>query len=177
MTITARLLTRREVLALSILMAIATDAAPQSMTPMRDEIKSFSDAFAVRVYPSNPYSHRIKIEMKVYDQAFAEIPANIAPKEFTLGSNGSRSVTVIVPFNGSNERKVRICTESIPFPNQQTQIRTQICGNFLGSGCPTDRSSCHRGTGRHGEGRGRLLSQPKSKRLQSARRFAATGPG
>ena len=108
-------------------------AVAQSMSPMRAEVQSFTDTFAVRVYPANPYQHRIRIEVKVYDQHFREIPGAVAsPAVFTLGSRFARPVTVMVPFEGEAQRKVRICTESVPFPGQTTSIKAQICGKFLG---------------------------------------------
>ena len=110
----------------------ATPAGSQSMSPMRGDVKSFSDNFAVRVYPANPYGHRIKIEVKVYDQNFQPVRARVTPSAFMLGGDASRPVLVVVPFDGADSRKVRICTESIPFPNEQTQIKAQICGKFLG---------------------------------------------
>ncbi len=108
-------------------------ANAQSMSPMRGEISSFADRFAVRVFPANPYSHKIKVKVAVYDQDFFPVEgATVTPQEFLLGGGISRPVLATIPFDGNKERKVRICTESIPFPNQQTQIRTQICGKFLG---------------------------------------------
>jgi hypothetical protein len=107
-------------------------AAAQSMTPMRGEVRSFTDAFAVRVFPGNPYDQRIRVEVHVYDQDFQPIDAQISPSAFLLAGQASRPVLVVVPFDGTNERKVRICTESIPFPGEQTQIRAQICGKFFG---------------------------------------------
>ena len=107
-------------------------AAAQSMTPMRGEVRSFTDAFAVRVFPGNPYDQRIRVEVHVYDQDFQPIDAQISPSAFLLAGQASRPVLVVVPFDGANERKVRICTESIPFPGEQTQIRAQICGKFFG---------------------------------------------
>lgn len=106
-------------------------AGGQSMSPMRGEVVSFDDRFAVRVFPGNPYGHRIKVEVKVYDQSFRPVTAQIMPPSFMLGADASRPVLVVVPFAGAAERKVRICTESIPFPGQNTQIRAQICGKFL----------------------------------------------
>lgn len=112
---------------------VPTAATSQSMSPMRGEISSFTDRFAVRVFPANPYQQRLKVRVVVYDQDFYPIPgATVMPQEFTLAANGSRPVLAIIPFAGSKQRKVRVCAESIPFPNQQTQIRTQICGKFLG---------------------------------------------
>ncbi len=110
-----------------------TQGNAQAMSPMRGEVQSFTDSFAVRVYPANPYEHRIKIEVKVYDQDFNPINAIVSPSSFTLGARFARPVTVMIPFEGQSERKVRICTESIPFPNQSTtQIKAQVCGKFLG---------------------------------------------
>ena len=111
---------------------LSNAACPQAMSPMRGEVMSFTDSFAVRVFPSNPYEQRIKVLVRVYDQDFYPIAARVTPAEFTLAGNGSRPVLVIVPFEGAAQRKVRICTESVPFPNEQTQIRAQICGKFLG---------------------------------------------
>ena len=118
---------------LALLCALPGAVSAQSMSPMRGEIMSFSNVFAVRVYPANPYKQRIKISVRVYDQDFYPVKdARVSPSEFMLGGDASRPVLVVVPFNGTGERKVRICTESIPFPNDQTQIRAQICGKFLG---------------------------------------------
>ncbi|WP_054312498.1 hypothetical protein [Mesorhizobium sp. 1M-11] len=118
---------------LALLCVLPGAVSAQSMSPMRGEIMSFSNVFAVRVYPANPYKQRIKISVRVYDQDFYPVEdARVSPSEFMLGGDASRPVLVVVPFNGTTERKVRICTESIPFPNDQTQIRAQICGKFLG---------------------------------------------
>jgi len=107
-------------------------ATAQSMTPMRGEVRSFTDAFAVKVFPGNPYDKRIRVEVHVYDQDFRPVEARISPSVFLLAGQASRPVLVVVPFDGASDRKVRICTESIPFPGEQTQIRAQICGKFFG---------------------------------------------
>ena len=119
--------------------ALAAFAAPsgasaQAMSPMRGQVKSFTDSFALRVYPANPYQHRIRIEVKVYDQDFRPVKAMVSPATFTLGARYARPVTVMVPFKGQDSRKVRVCTESIPFPGQaKTRIKAQVCGKFLGT--------------------------------------------
>jgi len=115
---------------------LPSQAAAQAMSPMRGEVKSFTDSFALKVYPANPYKHRIRIEVKVYDQDFREVTnARVSPANFTLGGNSDRQVTVMVPFDGAKSRKVRVCTESIPFPagmgNKKQNIKAQICGKFL----------------------------------------------
>ncbi|MCB1387372.1 MAG: hypothetical protein KDJ80_15650 [Nitratireductor sp.] len=112
------------------------EAAAQAMSPMRGQVKSFTDTFALKVYPANPYKHRIRISVKVYDQDFREVTdARVSPADFTLGGNSDRQVTVLVPFDGGKTRKVRVCTESIPFQGMSTKttnIKAQICGKFLG---------------------------------------------
>lgn len=120
-------------LAIAALSLLAGEAAAQSMSPMRQEVNSFTDSFAVRVHPGNPYKQRIRVEIRVYDQDFYPVPeARVAPSEFMLAGERTRPVLVVIPFGAAGERKVRICAESIPFPNEQTQIRAQICGKFLG---------------------------------------------
>ena len=106
-------------------------AHAQSMTPMRGEITSFSDEFALKVYPRNPYPNRIRVEMHAYDQDFRPIEAFIQPASFYLGRGDVRSVLVLIGFDGEKEKRVRICTESIPLAGQQTQIKVRICGKFL----------------------------------------------
>ena len=106
-------------------------AQAQSMSPMRGEVRSFSDEFAIRVTPANVYQHRIQVEVRVYDERFAPVAARVHPATMTLGPNGSRRVVVMVPFDGAKQRRVRVCTESVPFASKTQQVRTQICGRFL----------------------------------------------
>ncbi len=109
-------------------------AAAQSMSPMRGKVQSFTDTFAVKVFPANPYGHRIRVEMRAYDAEFRPIEnVKFSADNFTLASNASRTVTVLVPFDGVKEKRVRICTESVPFPGQSANnIKAQICGKFIG---------------------------------------------
>ena len=66
------------------------------------------------------------------DEDFRPIEALIWPSRFSLAGGAVRPVTVVVPFAGATPRKVRVCAESVPFPTQGAQIKTQICGRFLG---------------------------------------------
>jgi hypothetical protein len=114
-------------------LALLPSSAPaQALSPMRGVVSSFTDTFAVKVFPANPYTHRIRIEIKVYDQDFNPVKARVSPANFTLGGNMSRPVTVLIPFDGTSERKVRVCAESVPFPGKTSNIKAQICGKFLG---------------------------------------------
>lgn len=120
------------ILVLSVALLVG-GAQAQSLTPMRGEVRSVSDAFAVRVFPSNPYGRPIRVEVRVYDQNFMPVSdVRVSASPLLLAPEGSRPVIVMIPFEGQATRKVRVCAESIPFPNSQTQVRAQICGKFLG---------------------------------------------
>jgi hypothetical protein len=111
---------------------LPASADAQALSPMRGVVSSFTDTFAVKVFPANPYTHRIRIEIRVYDQDFNPVKARVSPANFTLGGNTSRPVTVLIPFDGASARKVRVCAESVPFPGKTSNIKAQICGKFLG---------------------------------------------
>lgn len=120
--------------AAALAMVPAMGSAPvaaQSLTPMRGEVKSFNDRFAVRVFPGNPYKHRIRVEVRVYDEAFNEVTADVVPRETMIGAEDRRSVLVMVPFGGAAARKVRVCAESVPFNSMSARMKTQVCGRFF----------------------------------------------
>lgn len=118
-------------LALAAVVLSATAVSAQSMNPMRGEIKSLTDQFALRVHPGNPYMHRIKVEVRVYDDTFREVQAQVMPREAMLAPQDTRTFMVMVPFDGKTERKVRVCAESVPFLNRPERLRTQVCGRFI----------------------------------------------
>lgn len=111
--------------------AAVSSAQAQSMTPMRGTIRSTSEEFALKVFPRNIYNHAIDFDVLVYDQDFRPIAATVYPSSFRVGPGGVRAVTVVVPFDGTRRRKVRVCAESIPFPQQPSVIKAQICGKFI----------------------------------------------
>lgn len=119
------------VLVAGVLAAATSSASAQALSPMRGEVKSFTDQAAFRVYPANPYARRIKVEVKVYDETFAPINAAVMPAAAMLAPEDNRSVMVLVPFEGKTERRIRICAESVPFEDKATRLRTQVCGRFL----------------------------------------------
>lgn len=114
-----------------LFLASSLGASAQSLTPMRGEAKSFTDQFAFRVYPANPYPRPIRVEVHVYDENFVPIQAAVMPPAAMLTPEDNRSVMVMVPFEGRLERKVRICAEAVPFEQNATRLRTQVCGRFI----------------------------------------------
>jgi len=118
--------------AVALLLALSAEGgAAQSMSPMRGTVTSYSDEFALKVYPRNVYPHRIMMEVRAYDQDFRPIQALIWPRQFWLAAENARPVTVLIPFEGAGERRVRVCAESVPVGGTQGNVRTQICGKFL----------------------------------------------
>lgn len=113
------------------LAAVGSKGAAQSMTPMRGEISSFEEEFTVRVFPYNPYPHSIRVAIKAYDQDFRPIEADVMPPEMVIDSMSSRSAIVSVGFKNKKVRRIRICTESVPFPGLHASIKAQICGRFI----------------------------------------------
>nr|WP_051913753.1 hypothetical protein [Nitratireductor basaltis] len=113
------------------LLYLTAEVQGQAMTPMRGEITSYADEFAVRVAPHNPYRHRIEVAIRVYDEKFRPIRARVSDSRIGLAGGATRRVLVIVPFEGTRNRRVRICAESIPYPKATTRIRAQICGRFM----------------------------------------------
>lgn len=104
----------------------------QSVTPMRNEVKSFSDKFAVRIAVGNPYPTRVTFNVRAYDAEFRPIDAVISPGVLHIAANDSRNVTIVVPFAGGAERKIRICAEGLFGADNTSKVRTQVCGRFLG---------------------------------------------
>lgn len=118
--------------AATLLVAVsAGGGSAQSMTPMRGTVTSHSDEFALKVFPRNVYRHRIMMEVRAYDQDFRPIQALIWPSRFWLAAETSRPVTVLIPFGGAGERRVRVCAESVPIGGTKGNVRAQICGKFL----------------------------------------------
>jgi hypothetical protein len=113
-------------LASSILSANA-----QAISPMRKVITSYTDTFAIKVNPMNPYPDVVEMSVSVYDENFQLVPARVSPKLLRMGPGSSRPVTVVVPFMGQKTRKIRICAETIPYKNKTTMIRGQVCGKFF----------------------------------------------
>jgi hypothetical protein len=118
-------------LALAGAAGLALPAAAQGMTPMLGEVRTPADSFVVTVTPTNPYRHPITVDIRVYDQDFRPVRARIRPESFLMAAGSRRTVTVVVPFDLAMQRRIRICTESVPEPGVGQPIKTQICGKFL----------------------------------------------
>ena len=114
-----------------LLATVPSDTNAQALSPMRGNVAAFGEHFAIRVKPSNPYQHRIGVEMRVYDHQFRPVPsARVVPDRFFLGGGMNRDVVAYVPFEGQSPRYVRVCAESVPYRNTSSQIRTRVCGKF-----------------------------------------------
>jgi hypothetical protein len=110
---------------------VGSAARAQSLDPMRGEVTSFAERFAVQVFPGNPYNRTMPIEVRVYDDYYRPLAAIITPQSAIYGAGVKRRVLVIVPFDGVQTRTIRVCAESNPLDRGQTRLRTQVCGRFV----------------------------------------------
>lgn len=106
-------------------------AHAQSFTPMRGQVKSFAEEFALRVTVGNPYERTEQFDVRVYDENFQPVEALVSPSVLRVTPKNTRIVTVRVPFNGQPQRKVRVCAEGMFGADTQSAVRTQVCGRFL----------------------------------------------
>ena len=121
----------RVVFAFAFVLALLSSADAQSLSPMRGEIRSFSDRFAVRVYVGNPYDRRLQFNVAVYDKKFYPVIALVTPSRVTVAGGQTSPVLVVVPLDGQRERRIRICVEGVAYNGNSTRVRTQVCGKFL----------------------------------------------
>ena len=97
---------------------------------MIGEVAAFGEEFAVRVTARNPFKARMGVVMRAYDNRFRPIPARFSHSRFNLGAGGSRPVTVLIPFDGTRERYVRVCAEAAAPRGRSQNVRTRVCGRF-----------------------------------------------
>ena len=112
------------------LVAMSAASLAQSVTPMRGEPRSVADNFAIRILVGNPYPQKQTFAVQVYDDKFFPVEATISIPKVTIPGMGSRSVVVVVPFDGMPTRRIRICAEGIFGTDGGPKLRTQVCGKF-----------------------------------------------
>lgn len=112
------------------LAAMTSASLAQSVTPMRGEPRSVAEHFAIRILVGNPYPQKQTFAVNVYDDKFYPVNASISLPQVTIPGMGSRSVVVVVPFDGMPMRRVRICAEGIFGTDGGSKLRTQVCGKY-----------------------------------------------
>lgn len=112
------------------LAALTSASLAQSVTPMRGEPRSVAESFAIRILVGNPYPQKQTFAVNVYDDKFYPVDANISLPQVTIPGMGTRSVVVVVPFDGMTMRRIRICAEGIFGTDGGSKLRTQVCGKY-----------------------------------------------
>ena len=105
-------------------------ASAQALTPMRGQVTSFGEEFALRVVARNPFPGRLGVVMRAYDHEFRPISARFSRSRFVLGGGKVRRVTALIPFEGRPVRFVRVCAEAVAVRDETQNIRTRVCGKF-----------------------------------------------
>ena len=106
--------------------ARVTGERADGLTPMSADIVSFTDEAGLRLFVSNSGSIRTNVSLTVYDANFRRIEARTFPENVSLASGGSSQIIVIVPFEGSKSRDLRICAERLT----AGQARRRACGRY-----------------------------------------------
>ena len=115
------------------LVAMNAASLAQSVTPMRGEARSFAEDFAIRIVVGNPYQNKQMFAVRVYDDKFYPVEAQVTYSEVTIPASGSKSVVVVVPFEGMTTRRVRVCAEGMFGKENEQRLRTQVCGKYQGT--------------------------------------------
>lgn len=115
-----------------LLMALAPSAYGQALSPMRHEVVSFGDRFALRLTAHNPYRHVIHSEFKVYEEDWTPIhDLTMTSRAAMLGPGSRQPLMVILPFGALPERTVLVCHETkIAVYHANNFIRGQVCGRY-----------------------------------------------
>ena len=119
-------------LVLALALTCSGHVQAQSVTPMRGVAKSFTSDFAVRLTVGNPYKRPVQFDVRVYDEHFQPVAAVVMPNRLRIAAQDTRQVTVRVPFLDTANRKVRVCAEGLFGGKNNSAVRTQVCGRFLG---------------------------------------------
>ncbi len=91
-----------------------------------------TDEFAVRLTVGNPYNKAVTFNVLAFDENYEPVDAIIVPSKLRIGSRDTKQIVVRFPFEGKPMRKVRVCAEGLFSQNNNTAIRTQVCGRYLG---------------------------------------------
>lgn len=121
--------------ALVLALLAGAPAAAQSLSPMRREIVSFENRFALRVMAGNPNGRSQTIAVRVFDLDWNELNDVWVSRPATDVPPGGRvDVIVIAPFHDQIVRDVRICAEAAPAlsagAGAGARVRGQVCGLF-----------------------------------------------
>lgn len=125
----------RALLVLGLVLAGAAPSAAQSLSPMRRDVVSFEDRFAIRLIAGNPNAHARTVAVRVFDLDWNELDdVWVSRPETDVAPNGRIDVIVIAPFHDRDERELRVCAETAPRPfagvAPGAQVRGQVCGRY-----------------------------------------------
>ena len=111
---------------------LAVSAEAQSLAPMRKDIVSFADRFAIRLTANNPYRDPISSEFKVYEEDWTPAKGvRVTPDRAYLSAKGHTPIFIVGDFEGDLARTILICHETI-IPNfvAHQKLRGQVCGRY-----------------------------------------------
>jgi hypothetical protein len=113
------------------LLALATPAAAQSLSPMHNSGTTPSDIKGFRLTVGNPYPTRMTFLVLPMDPKFrvAAADAEVNFPELTLAPNSARQVIVTFRIGPSKERTIGVCVQP---KDLESTVLPRVCGTYTG---------------------------------------------
>lgn len=123
---------RSLIVAALLILAAATAAAGQSLSPMRNDGETPSDIKGFKLYIGNPYKSRMVFEVIPMDPKFevAALDAAVNFPEITMAPGTTRQVIVTFRIDPRiKERTIGVCVQ----PKQiEGTVKPRVCGTYTG---------------------------------------------
>lgn len=111
-----------------LLSLINVSANAQALTPMRDEIATYTDRFALRLEAINPYDTPQQFSIAVYDKDFEPTVAVALSKEIIVPPGERASFLVL---GSAHHDQIYVCVGASPMRGRAgAQIRGEVCGKY-----------------------------------------------
>jgi hypothetical protein len=123
---------RSHIVAALLVLAAATAAAGQSLSPMRNDGETPSDIKGFKLYIGNPYKSRMVFEIIPMDPRFEVRAADAAVNfgEIAMAPGTTRQVIVTFRIDPQvKERTIGVCVQ----PKQIAgTVKPRVCGTYTG---------------------------------------------
>lgn len=111
--------------------AVMSSAAGQTLTPMKADIVTFTDAVSVKVFVSNPYPEARHFAISVLDSAWQPVPgARVSRPMLLLASGGSSPLFVQTPVVGDIADGFYVCATTTSLRRGAAGLQGRVCGKY-----------------------------------------------
>lgn len=116
---------------LGLMGCLASQAAAQSLSPMKGNVVTFAEKGAVRLKLRNPYydARRFTVDAFTLEgKPLADIL--LSTRALSLAPGAETSVLVVAPLEGQPQRSIYVCATSMPYYSRGNGLRGQVCGKY-----------------------------------------------